>query len=106
MIRLRNSLPNERHKDLVFVCVQDMKLVAKPSPPILAVAIHAVDLLLNILFDPSSNCCRQVRRRKNALNNLGRGTSALVSIEQSPGRGTANAKDNGLLCGGIEASSY
>ena len=29
----------------------DMKLVAKPSPPSLAVAIHAVDLLLNILFE-------------------------------------------------------
>ena len=83
-----------------------MNLIAEPSPPSLAVAIHAVDLLLNILFDSSSNCCRQVRRRKNALNNHGRGTSALVSIEQSPGRGTRNAKNDGLLCGGIEASSH
>ena len=92
--------------NLVFVCIRKLKLVAKPSPPSLAVAIHSVDLVLNILFDSSSNRCREVRRRKNALNNLGRGTSPLVSIEQSPGRGTPNAKNDGLLWGGIEASSH
>src|SRR5262245_28000389 len=93
--------------ELVFVCVcPDMKLVTKPSPASLAVAIRAVDLLLNILFDSSSGCCPQVRRRKNALNNLGRGTNALVPIEQSPGRGMRNAKNDGLLFGRIEASRH
>src|SRR6516165_2708015 len=83
-----------------------LKLLAKPSPPSFVVAIHALDLLLDILFDSSSNLRRQLRRRKNALNNLGRGTSALVSIKQSPGCGTFNAKGDRLSVDGIEASSH
>jgi hypothetical protein len=46
---------------LGFVYVSEMKLVAKPSPPNLAAAIHAVDLLLNILFDPSSGATRAAK---------------------------------------------
>jgi len=60
-----------------------MKLVTSARIADTEMPIQAADPVRNVLFDFASHCWRNIRRRKNTLDDLGRRTGSFVAVEEA-----------------------